>query len=433
MFTLTDPLSPGPVVFRLRKTFCSLIAAASVTAITAGRPSLRSVSEVHALWVVRTTLTSADKIRELVAKSRAAGFDTLIVQVRGRGDAFYRSRWEPRAIDLEGQPAEFDPLKVTLEEGHRAGLKVHAWINTCLLANLDALPSDRSHVFAAHPEWLAVHRSVAAGLYRTDPQDPRYRQQLVDASKRDMMELEGLYMSPSHPGAAEHIYSIFMDVVDRYDVDGVHFDYVRMPNPAFDYSAAALDGFRESIQASLNDGERRLLDRSLTADPLIYPTTFPERWQQYQRDRITSLVSRVYYGVKARKPNVMVTAAVFADDENAYTRRYQDWKLWLRKGYLDGVCPMAYTPDTEIFRKQIAVARAAAAGHQVWAGIGSYRIPVESTAEKIRVAKEIGAEGFILFSYDSAVKVAENNPAGDYLDRLRTLIEVAPVKKGSTR
>lgn len=118
-----------------------------------------SANEVRALCVVRNTLTSPERIRAMVEHARAAGFNTLIVQVRGRGDAYYRSRWEPRATTLKDQPANFDPLAVTLSEAKRRNLRVHAWINTSLLANLDELPTDPAHVYNAHPDWLAVPRA----------------------------------------------------------------------------------------------------------------------------------------------------------------------------------------------------------------------------------------------------------------------------------
>src|SRR2546423_11431141 len=119
-----------------------------------------SAGEVRALWVVRTTLTSPEKIRTMVQSAKDSGFNTLIVQVRGRGDSYYHSRWEPRATELKDQPAEFDPLAVTLAEAKVRGLKVHAWLNTSLLANLDALPNDPKHVYNRHPEWLAVPRPI---------------------------------------------------------------------------------------------------------------------------------------------------------------------------------------------------------------------------------------------------------------------------------
>ncbi|MGH9962977.1 MAG: hypothetical protein ACREBC_38655, partial [Pyrinomonadaceae bacterium] len=90
-------------------------------------------------------------------------------------------------------------------------------------------------------------------------------------------------------------------------------------------------------------------------------------------------------------------------------------------GILDVGCPMAYSTDTAVFKKQIEVAArsAHAAGRRVWAGIGAYRIPVDSTLEKINVARGLGADGIILFSYDSTTRTSELNPAGDYLERVR--------------
>jgi uncharacterized lipoprotein YddW (UPF0748 family) len=116
-----------------------------------------------------------------------------------------------------------------------------------------------------------------------------------------------------------------------------------------------------------------------------------------------------------------VSAAVFANDENAYTRRFQDWRRWLQMGILDVACPMAYSTDTAVFQKQIEVATTTAHGakRRVWAGIGAYRIPSESAIEKINVARALSAEGFILFSYDFTARPSELNPDGAYLERIR--------------
>jgi len=112
---------------------------------------------------------------------------------------------------------------------------------------------------------------------------------------------------------------------------------------------------------------------------------------------------------------------VFANDENAYTRRFQDWRRWLQMGMLDVACPMAYSTDTTVFQKQIEVATTTAhnAKRSVWAGIGAYRIPSDSTVEKINVARSLNAEGFILFSYDFTARPSELNPDGAYLERIR--------------
>jgi uncharacterized lipoprotein YddW (UPF0748 family) len=377
--------------------------------------------EVRALWVVRTTLTSPEKIRQLVSSAADNGFNTLIVQIRGRGDAYYNSRVEPRAIELKDQPASFDPLALTVTEAHKRGLKVHGWINTNLLANLDALPVQPDHVYNKHPEWLAVPKPVAAELYNVSPRDPLYRQKIVEWSKTNRGELEGVYTGPANPKVRDHIYKIWMDVLKHYPVDGLHFDYVRFASPDFDYSRTSIEKFHKWLKPQLSSDERKQLKQALQTNPLAAPEMFASKFADFQRAQVTMLVERIYRAVKKRKPEALVSAAVFANDENAYTRRFQDWRRWLQMGILDVACPMAYSTDTAVFQKQIEVATTTAhnAQRKVWAGIGAYRIPSESTVEKINVARALNAEGFILFSYDFTARPSELNPDGAYLERVR--------------
>ncbi|MCA1612799.1 MAG: family 10 glycosylhydrolase [Acidobacteria bacterium] len=388
-------------------------------------PATPPAKEVRALWVVRTTLTSPGKIRTMVASAAAAGFNTLIVQVRGRGDAYYKPGREPRSAALKDQPADFDPLALTLDEAKRAGLSVHAWINTSLLANLDDLPSDPAHVYNAHPEWLAVPRAVAAELYHVPPRDPRYRARIVEWSKANRGELEGVYTSPAHPKVRDHVHAIWMDILRRYPaLDGLHFDYVRLPSPDFDYGRASLEAFRRRLTPRLSRDERARLKLNLKTNPLAAAENYPGPFADFQREQLTALVARIYRAVKRRRPAAVVSAAVFADAANARARRFQDWPRWLSLGILDVACPMAYTTDTEIFRRQIesAAAAARASGRKIWAGVGAYRVPAESAVEKINAARAHGADGVILFSYDfTAAPSQPNNPAGDYLQRVRRL------------
>ena len=383
--------------------------------------SVAKPGEVRALWVVRTTLTSPEKISTMVREAKDNGFNTLIVQVRGRGDAYYRSRKEPRASELKDQPIEFDPLAVTLSEAKRRGLKVHAWVNTSLLANLDSLPTDPNHVYHKHPEWLAVPRPVAAELYQLSPRDPRYRERIVEWSKANRAELEGIYTGPANSKVRQHIYDIWMDILKNYDVDGLHFDYVRLASPDFDYSRTSLESFRKWLEPKLSGEERRQLKQVLKQNPLAAAETHSDKFSDFQREQITMLVERIYRAVKQRKPGATVSAAVFANDENAYTRRFQDWRRWLSMGILDVACPMAYSTDTAVFKKQIEIAATSAhsAGRNVWAGIGAYRIPVESTVEKINVARGLRADGIVLFSYDFTTRPGDLNPGGNYLERVR--------------
>ncbi len=414
--------------FLLRFSLCNLcvlcvsvVCFSQIPPTTETQRTQRLHGEVRALWVVRTTLTSPDKIHQLVNAAADNGFNTLIVQIRGRGDAYYNSRVEPRATELKDQPLSFDPLALTLAEAHKRGLQVHAWINTNLLANLDALPTDPAHVYNKHPEWLAVPKPVAAELYDMSPRDPAFRQKIVEWSKANRGELEGVYTGPANPKVRDHIYNIWMDVLKRYAVDGLHFDYVRFASPDFDYSRTSLEKFRKWLEPQLSAEERAQLKSSLKTNPLAAPEMFATKFADFQRLQVTTLVERIYKAVKKRRPEAVVSAAVFANDENAYTRRFQDWRHWLQMGILDVACPMAYSTDTAVFQKQIEVAATTAhnAKRSVWAGIGAYRIPSDSTVEKINVARSLNAEGFILFSYDFTSRPSELNPDGAYLERIR--------------
>ena len=102
----------------------------------------------------------------MVDEAADAGFNALFVQVRGRGDAFYRSALVPRSVLLERQPREFDPLARLLARARARGLQVHAWVNVLLTAHFGQ-PLPRGHVLETHPEWAMVPRSAAtAGLRR---------------------------------------------------------------------------------------------------------------------------------------------------------------------------------------------------------------------------------------------------------------------------
>jgi uncharacterized lipoprotein YddW (UPF0748 family) len=196
---------------------------------------------------VRTTLTSPESIRAMIREAESAGFNTLMVQVRGRGDAFYRSTVEPRAESLAGEPSEFDPLALVLEEAHARGMSVHAWVNTFLVWGSGALPVDRSHLVRARPDLLAVPRALSRSLRDIPASDPRYVNALLRNARANARTVEGLYASPSHPDVQEWVLAVWKDLVERYPVDGMHFDYLRYPAGDYDYSDATVAAFRASV------------------------------------------------------------------------------------------------------------------------------------------------------------------------------------------
>jgi uncharacterized lipoprotein YddW (UPF0748 family) len=391
---------------RLRTALTRFGAAALLMAGTlvaaAGTPRAAApAGEVRALWVVRTSLTSPDTVRTMVESARRAGFNTLLVQVRGRGDAYYDGGVEPRADALLGQPASFDPLALTLSLAHAAGMKVHVWLDVNLVASAVQLPVSREHVIYRHPDWLMVPRALAAALRDVDPASPEYVGRLARFARAESSRMEGLYLSPITPEAAAYQASVVSDIVRRYPVDGVHLDYVRYPDADFDYSREALAAFRGDIVPDLTPPQRRQYDQRAVADPLIYTEAFPQRWTRFRQSRLTALVMRLRTTVKAARPDAVLSVAVVPDAADAAASRLQDWRTWAESRLIDAVCPMAYATDPTAFAAQIALARRSAASVPLWAGIGAYRLSSSGIVEDVRAARSLGAAGIVLFSYDS--------------------------------
>ena len=364
--------------------------------------------ETRALWVTRATLASPEAIRQMVRAAEAGGFNTLVVQVRGRGDSYYNGTLEPRASELVAKPA-FDPLATVLADAHAAGLKVHAWVAVNLVSSSVTLPAAREHVIYRFPEWLMVPRELAAEMKKVDVRSPAYIGRLARWTRAHASEVEGLYTSPVHPAAQAHAAAVIGEMVQKYPVDGVHLDYVRFPNEDFDYSPAALELFKTTILPGLSDKERREAAAREVLDPAAYPNLFADRWDEFRRAGLTDLVVKVRTAVKAARPGAMVTAAVVPDAQQATESRLQDWRGWLDQSLLDALCPMAYTTDAEIFTRQVAAAREYAGAVPVWAGIGAYHLTRPQTLQHMTAARKLGAAGVILFSYE-ALTAPPNSP-----------------------
>ena len=379
------------------------LAALLVAGGRASAPQPASPSEVRALWVARTSLTSPRAVEEMVSSARAAGFNTLLVQVRGRGDAYFAEGMEPRAASLASQPESFDPLARTLALAHTRGLRVHAWVNVNLVSSAADLPSSREHVVHRHPEWLMVPREIARDMSLLNPKSLLYLDKLTRWVRSQPGALEGLYLSPVPSGAADRTVQVIADLVTRYPVDGLHLDYIRFPNAEFDYSRESLEAFRESLLAKLDERERARREQAVGNDLVEWAEANPAEWQDFRRARLTALVSRVRDSLRLRRPGALLSAAVYPDAARAASDRLQDWSGWVDRRLLDVVCPMAYATDAAAFTEQITATRRAARDFPVWAGIGAYRLSTAQTAENIRIARRLGASGVVLFSYDSLI------------------------------
>jgi uncharacterized lipoprotein YddW (UPF0748 family) len=362
-------------------------------------------AEMRGLWVVRTGLTSPASVDRVVDQAARGGFNALFVQVRGRGDAFYASDLAPRSDLLNGQPVDFDPLAQLLARARGRGLEVHAWINVLLAASF-VRPLPPGHILLRHPEWSMISRSAAPAALSA----PRDR--LLGLAKLSTLadDVEGYYLSPSAPGVPEHLEAVVRELLGRYQVDGLHLDFIRYPTREHDYSRAALEGFR--------GGTAR------PAELLAGPTARPEAWDDYRREAVTRLVERLVVTARRARPTTLVSAAVVADEAQALHQKHQAWPSWASLGLLDAVCPMSYTPEARLFRAQVETAMARAGPRTaVWAGVGAYRLDTDEVVERVRMARQAGASGVLLYSHESLEAPA--------LDRLRATVFMGPRASGA--
>ncbi len=404
-----------PVLLTLALASALMLAPSLVAVGTVGDDAA-APPVVRGLWVSRAAMSSPAAVTRVVDDAAANKFETLVVQVRGRGDAYYRSKFEPRAASLGSQPASFDPLGLTISLAHARGLKVHAWVAVNLVGSATDPPTASSHVVTRHPEWLMVPRALGQELANADPLSPGYIGRLARMIRTRPADVEGLYVSPISPDAALHMVAVALDIVRSYDVDGLHLDYIRYPASDFDYSRLSLAAFRDDTWRFVDADERARLDRVARDDVFAWVDMFPVRWAAFRRARLTSLVQRLRTTIRQEKPDLLFSAAVRPNAQEAATARFQDWRLWLDEGLIDVAVPMMYTTDETQFRTDLATTFRFASPGQIWAGIGAWRIEPEQAARHTALARDAGAAGTLLFSYDSIDD--RGAPAAEYLSRV---------------
>ena len=360
--------------------------------------------ERRALWVVRTTLTSPEKIERMVSDAKKANFNMLFVQVRGRGDAYYSSSIVPPPEDTN-RP-DFDPLSLVISQAHKAGLEVHAWINVFLTWSKPTRPVSPDHAVNLHPEWFGAFPDGRS---------------FVSISREELGRrgIEGFFFSPGNPDVRQHIRTVVSEIVKKYAVDGIHLDYVRFP----------------TLKSGFDEISRREFMRVYYVDPLSLETE-PEivrnyygapgfedlagKWKSWQIECVTKVVREVGEEIRRERPGIVFSAAVMPDIDASRDLHGQDWVSWVRNGYLDFVVPMCYSRSDEVVEQQLRRAVQSVGEARVMAGIAVYNQHSRGAVEKIRMARRQGVLGVSLFSYDSVEKRT------DYLHSLKRSVFQSP-------
>lgn len=345
------------------------------------RPAVLAKGPMRGLWITRWDYRTPKDVTEAIDRAAALGVTDIFWQVRGQGDAFYRSRIEPWGEELLADLPKgtrdpgFDPLELAVVQAHLKGMRLHAWINVMPLWKGKTPPKSPEHPWNAHPEW-----------------------RLYDQSGH-MQELGDHYViaNPVLEEVQDYIVRVVADIVVRYDVDGVHLDYIRFVSETMD-SKATYPGDPRSIGLFTKATGRRGL---VSEDD-------QRAFRAWKRNRITDLVRRIKKEAVERRSGVMYTAAVWRDPSIGQIQYLQDAALWVKEGTVDLITPMIYTDDDAMFRSDYEAWKAAAGADRVVPGIGVYKhkSPAQ-TVRQIEIAKS--PAGFALFAYATIFDSA--NPA----------------------
>ena len=334
-------------------------------------------------WPSKKGLTASEQKQELIAlldRFKELNFNGIVLQVRPMCDALYESDLEPWSEYLtgtQGKSPGYDPLTFAIEESHKRGLELHAWFNPYRAWS----PSATSEPADNH-------------LVKTRP---------------DLAKKYGKHhwLNPTHRDVQAHSLAVMLDVVKRYDVDGIHMDDYFYPYQEKDASGADI------------------------------PFPDDDTWEAYQkaggklgrddwrRDAVNSFVKTLYAEVKKAKPHVKVGISPFGiwrpghppgiEGFDQYAKLYADAKLWLNEGWVDYWTPQLYWPIKQApqsYPKLLAWwANENTKGRHLWPGNAPYRVvgkqgwPAQEIADQIEITrKQEGASGNIHFSAKSFLR-----------------------------
>ncbi len=340
------------------KSLLAVLLILSVAALHAQAPPMPP-REFRATWIATvhnidwpskpglSVETQQGELRAIMQRAADLKLNAVIFQVRPQCDAFYQSS-EPWSRFLSGTMGEspgYDPLEFAIREAHARGLELHAWFNPFRALSSTTVETSSRHVTKRHPEWVR-----------------RYGSQL--------------WLDPGEPAARAYSMGIIMDVVRRYDVDGIHIDDYFYPYPIKE-GATAISFPDESAYRRYGGG--------LTRD-------------DWRRAGIDGFVEQLYRSIKEEKRSVKFGISPFGiwrpgvpesieADLDSYAHLYADARRWLREGWCDYMAPQLYwpiEPAKQSFPVLLNWWRSEnRTGRHVWPGLAVARIGKDRGAQEI--------------------------------------------------
>lgn len=308
----------------------------SILLLAVSLPAQVNNQEFRATWVITweyiNSSSSVDankaRIRKILDDHKKANMTSVLWQVRQAGTAYYNSSYEPWGSYAGGTYPGFDPLQYALEEAHKRGLELHAWFNVFANASLaNGTPAQQ------HPEWICRDQNGT-------PMQSNYA------------------LSPGLEPVRNYLKNVAMEVVRNYDIDGLHFDYVRWNEYSSIMPPEGFEKYRDEKQSLLDGDIPEELENHLgteSAGRYLYDVEHPysagvpsgfNSWEDWWRWSVTQFVKDMHDSVQAVKPWVRLSAAALGKYNwtswQAYGVVYQDAALWFNEGYIDQLTPMHY-------------------------------------------------------------------------------------------
>jgi uncharacterized lipoprotein YddW (UPF0748 family) len=326
-------------------------------------------------WPSKPGLPVAEQKAELVAlldRAVQLKLNAIIFQVRPSSDAVYASAIEPWSEYLTGtmgrapQPL-YDPLAFAIEEAHKRGLELHAWFNPFrALHPLTKSSVAPNHISRTHPEWVRHYGAQ-------------------------------FWLDPGDPSVRAHVLRVVLDVVRRYDVDGVQFDDYFYPYPEKDAAGRELE-----------------FPDAGTWQKFGLRAGYANR-EDWRRANVNQFIQSIYQSIKALKPWVKFGLSPFGiwrpqnppqiRGLDAYAKLYADSRLWLANGWLDYCAPQLYwavEPKEQSFPVLLNWwAQQNLKGRQLWPGLNAANVGgkwgPDEIARQIKAARDQSRAGGVIF------------------------------------
>ncbi len=353
------------------------------------------------LWVVRDALQSQKSIDDLINFASEKNINDLFVQVRGRGDALYKSQMIPRSQLLPSN--EFDPLSYLLQNIKGKEIKVHAWVNVYLIWSNRTMPIDKKHIIYKNEDWVDTTEEWPLNINR----------QLNRISRNN--EGEGVFLAPNHPEVNNYLVSIFKEIIDKYEIDGLHLDYIRYQDVDYGRNPYAIAKFKKDVGRDPNPWFLEMERSNVASQRLIGNL---KQWNNAKRSSITNLVKEIKELINDTRPNIILSAAVKPNLYVARERFLQEWDVWLAAGYVDWIVPMNYSPNMSDFSQNISVINdnfPKKYRDKIIMGIALYNQSSIDAAKKIKYSIEEKFVGISVFSYN---QMKNNSDYSSLLDKI---------------